>query len=97
MSWTDGVKNALASAAKTVGNSVAFIKGKFGVSVSDAQADQGVVKAEAVAADLVKVLEAYIDSIPGVPSIVAHLAAEAALKIIDSAIAGAGEAIKANN
>mgnify|MGYP000290536201 CR=1 FL=1 len=43
------------------------------------------------------VLVDLIDEIPGVPRIVAKIAAACAMKIIDAAIAGAGEGVKARN
>lgn len=97
MSWTSKIKSALKAAAETVGNSVAYINREFGITVSDEQVDAAVATADAVTDQLVGVLERYIDGIPGVPTAVAHIAAQAAMNAIDAAIAGAGETIKANN
>jgi hypothetical protein len=97
MSWKKKIINAATEVAETLGNSVAYIKRQFGVTVTDEQVDAAVQHADAVTDELTKVLAAYVDSIPGVPSIVANLAAQTAMKIVDSAIAGAGEAIKARN
>lgn len=95
--YVEGLIARARQAADVLGKSVAYIKGKTGITVSDAQVDAATAKARALKDGLTKLLEEYIDDVPGVPNFVAHAAAQAATMVVDAAIAGAGEAIKRNN
>lgn len=97
MSWLKKTTDAAKSAATLLGGSVAFIKRQFNVTVTDDQVDALEAKARQVSDQIEAILADYIDDIPGVPTIVATLAASLAMKAVDAAIAGAGEAVKAKN
>lgn len=97
MSWKTSLSKRLGEAAKTLGASVGFLRKTMGATVTDAQVDGAVKKADELTDRLEALLVEYIDDIPGVPNILAKLAAEQALRVIDAAIAGAGEAVKARN
>lgn len=97
MSWKDYVTTAALKAANALGDSVAFIKRKTGLAVSDAQVDDLQAKARAASDQIEAVLVELIDDIPGVPNIVAKIAAHAAMQALDAAIAAAGESVKAHN
>lgn len=97
MSWKDYVTTAALKAANALGDSVAFIKRKTGVAVSDAKVDELQAKARAASDKIEAALVELIDDIPGVPNIVAKIAAHAAMQALDAAIAAAGESVKARN
>lgn len=97
MNWKSYVATAAAKAADVLGDSIAFIKRKAGVTVSDEKVDELQAKARIAAEQIEAALVELIDDIPGVPNIVAKIAAHAAMQAVDAAIAAAGESIKANN
>lgn len=97
MSWKSWVQAQLTAATQTLGDSIAYLKRKTGLTITDRQADALAAKAQKAIADIEAILAGVIDEIPGVPSIVAKIGAHAAAQVLDAAIAGAAEAVKANN
>lgn len=97
MKWTAWVANAAAEAKEKLGDSVAYLKGKFGVAPSDPQVDAAQAKAKAAVDKIEAILADLIDELPGVPRVVATLGAHAAAQLVDAAIAAAADTVKANN
>jgi hypothetical protein len=91
------------SVAQALGKSVGYLKAKAGLTPTDAQVDDVVAKAEAAAQFAATAVQtAFADYIrthaPLLPAdVIAAQAATVGLHIIDAAIAGAGNVVKANN
>lgn len=98
MSWLSTVTNLRDTAAKALGNSIGALKRWTGVTVSDADVDKAVTAAEKLAGDVEALVNVYLTThAPGMLGGVAVLASHAVVSVVDSAIAGAGNVIKANN
>ena len=97
MSWASDVVKGRMSAAEALGRSFAKLKSVFGVSVSDSELDTLQTRAVDLVDKARKLVADEIDGIPGVPSIVADIAAQALAHVVDAAIAGAIEAAKKAN
>jgi uncharacterized membrane protein len=88
---------------QALAKSVGYIRRKLGLSVTDAQVDSVVVAAEAAASQAANSMQVALTAFiraqaPMLPAeVIATVAATAALNVVDAAIAGAGNVVKANN
>lgn len=95
--FTNLVDGLLGRASDMVGDSVRLAKRTFGAAPTDEQADAAAAKVREAVAKVEAIAAAAIDEIPGVPTVVAKLAAHAFATILTAAVAGATQAVKDNN
>lgn len=95
--FTDWVNNGLHAVRDGVTDSVVYVFSKLKHSYSDDDVDKVVATADAAIVEIEKILAAAIDNIPGVPTVIASIGAQAAGSILQAAIAGATQAAKEFN
>lgn len=95
MSYLSELKNHQISLSQFVGKSVVYLQTKLGLTVSDKAVDEATASTTKFVNDLEGVALAWIQAtLPALPAAVATAAANAALNVVDAAIAGAGNVIK---
>lgn len=99
MSYLSDLIRRKITAKEFLAKSVTFLKEKAGITVSDAAVDKAVKATDELTDALQKIAEVYIAThLPLLPAqVVATAGVTAMLNTIDSAIAGAGNVVKANN
>lgn len=98
MSWATDWFRKRKTTAQVVGLSTVYLQQKLGVTVSDKNVDDATKAAVKLGDDLETLVKAYVSArIPGLGAAVAAIAVTAAFNVIDAAIAGAAETVKANN
>jgi hypothetical protein len=98
MSYLSQLKARQITAKEFLAKSVAYLKAKVGLTVSDEAVDDAVAAAEILIDAVEAAVKAYLASaLPQLPAALAASAATGVLNHIDAAIAGAGNVVKANN
>lgn len=98
MSYFSQLKRNQITAKEFLAKSVGYLSRKLGVTVSDEKVDEAVQAVDNVTDQVEAALAKYIAAhVPGLPAVIAVAATNAALNVIDAAIAGAGNVIKENN
>lgn len=95
MSYLSQLKNRQITAAQALAKSVAYLRDKLGVGLTDAQIDQAVDATDRMTDELEVVLANYIAKhFPALPPAIAVAASTAALNVVDAAVAGAANVVK---
>ncbi len=98
MSYFSQLKNGQITAKEFITRGLRLVYSRFGVSVSDAKIDAGAKALDDLTDVVEKAVSAYVMAhAPGVPAAIAVAATNAALNVVDAAIAGAAEAAKKAN
>lgn len=103
MSYLTDLAHRRVTVTQFLGKSVGYLKNKMGLAPTDAEVDTVAAAAEAAAAVTAQgvqdLLTAYIAAhAPMLPaSVIATQASTVALHVVDAAISGAANVVKANN
>lgn len=101
MSWFTEMRDGVFTVAKTAAASLTkfytILKANFGLQYSDAQVDEQAARIEALIPKVRDLIAQEIDDIPGVPTVLADLAAQLVGRLLDAGLAGSIEAAKQIN
>ena len=98
MSWVTSIFKRRNVSAETVALSTIYLGNRLGIKITDANADEGKKAALKLANDIEVLVKAYVAlRVPGVGAGVIALAVTAMFNVLDAAISGLADSVKANN